>query len=107
MLPSPHIDGTLHEYSIQEDKLLERATIDCPGKPYLIVLDAHRKALLVRDLDRKGQVRMLRKIYGGEWTSRTLLNDPQMEIDSMCLLDANTLSIFDEKSSALRIYEFA
>ena len=71
------------------------------------MLDKDRKALLVRDLDMSGQVTMLRKIDGGEWASRTLLDDPQMEIDSMCVLDANTLSIADRNMSALRIYEFA
>ena len=102
-----HVDDRLCEYTMSKNQLLERTKIDCPGKPQLIVLDADREALLVTDLDRRGQVTMLRKGDAGKWAARTLLDDPQMDILSMCLLDANTISIFDSKSSALRIYEFA
>ena len=103
---SLHVDGTLRKYSMQDNRLLARGTIEYTGKPLLLVPDADREALLVRDSDRFGQVRMLRKMAGGEWASRTLLVDQQMDIDSMCMLNANTLSIFDRKSRALRIYEF-
>ena len=93
---------------MQQNGLLERAPIDSPGKPLLIVADPHRECLLISDAKEKGKVRMLGKRGGqGKWIAGTLLDDPQMEIRSMCVLDANTLSIFDAKSSALRIYEFA
>ena len=101
------IDGTLHEYSMQDNQLLERAIIDCPCAPFLIVPNADRESLLVTDWDRRGQVTMMRKVDAGKWAARRLLDDPQLEIDSMCTLDSNTLSLFDRKSSALRIYEFA
>ena len=90
---------------MQDNKLLARTTIDYPGKPALIVLDAHREALLVRDLNKHGQVWMLRKRDAGKWAAHTLLDDPHIDIQSMCVLDGNKISIFDDKSAALRIYE--
>ena len=101
------IDGELREYGMQENRLLERATIDCPGMPLRIVTDVHRECLLIWDANETGKVRMLRKSDGGNWVAGTLLDAPHMEIRSMCVLDANRLSIFDANSSALRIYEFA
>ena len=101
------VDGKLRQYRMQQNGLLEHAPIDYPGMPWRIMADPHRECLLICDGE-KGKVRMLGKRGGqGKWVAGTLLDDPQMEIRSMCVLDANTLSIFDRKSSALRIYEFA
>ena len=92
---------------MQDNKLLPGTTIDYHGKPWLIVLDSNREALLVRDGNKAGQVWMLRKGDAGKWAAHTLLDDPQMSIQSMCVLDGNAISIFDSKSRALRILEFA
>ena len=73
----------------------------------MIVLDAEREALFVADWFKPGQVTMLRKGAGGKWVRGTLLDDPKLKIQSMCVLDANRLSLFDANSSALLIYEFA
>ena len=92
---------------MQENRLLARAQIDSPGMPWRIVADAYREGLLICDTIEIGKVRMLLKREAGKWVAGTLLDDPQMNIDSMCVLDANTLSILDDTSRALRIYEFA
>ena len=99
------VDGTIREYIILRDQLVQQATIACPGKPTIFVLDANREALIVRDGQLLGKVTMLLK-EGGKWTGRPLI-DHQMSIQSMCLISANTLSLYDGKSNALRIYDLA
>ena len=100
-----HIGGTLREYIMQGNQLLARAIIDCHGKPFLIVPDAHRESLLVADVDNRGRVMMLGKC-GGKWAYRTLLDDSKLCISSICMLNSDSLSIFDFRSQAVRIYEF-
>ena len=102
-----HVDNTLREYTMQGNRLVARGLIRYSWKPTMGVLDAEREALFVGDWCNPGLVAMLRNGGAGIWEVRKLLDDRQMHIQSMCLLDANKLSLFDANYSALRIYEFA
>ena len=99
-----YVDETLGEYRMQGERFVQLTQISCPGRPDLLLVDPHRRALLTRDRDRGGLLTMLTE-GGGGWVPDTII-DEHIRIWSMCLPTVNALALFDGKPHSLKIFEF-
>ena len=99
----------MRSYAKSGDQLTPLQTLPAyDGYPQVIVLDAHRPAVLVRDYNTK-EVKMSVQ-EGAQWTAwRTLARDTQddLNIFSLCMLGPNSLALFDENSKSVKLYELA
>ena len=104
------LDWTVRSYCLTGEQLTPRHTLPAiTGKPWQIVVDAHRPAVLViMRSNRVEEVSMLVLDADG-WTAwRTLARDDSqytLDIRALCMIAPNSLALFDQNSNSMKLYE--
>ena len=108
------VDKSVRAYSVLASGLVEIARLDFQGNPALIAVDDARLSVLVTDWnasDDTDGVKMSAAAGAGNatWSPFSTLARTQpakISIWSLCLMGANSIAIFDEKTRSLMLYEF-